>query len=172
MFISYCFFAGGVQWPSLRFWWLQFFVIPGAPGTIALPVIPFVLLIHFPPRSAPWQSRVFQMLLHSWCVYRRSLLIVSFSSFSLGFMESQNECWHCCFLSYIIFNTSFFVTFSILLLQFISNPAKLILQKVQLKQGVDMGLFEDKQKWIYTCASAATFYYHKCTYIFLWSGHV
>lgn len=45
-----------------------------------------------------------------------------------------------------ISNTPFFATFSILLLQFLSNPTKLILQKVQLKQGVDMGLFEEEQK--------------------------
>lgn len=76
------------------------------------------------------------------------------------------------FSQHNISNTPFLVTFSILLLQFISNRTKLILQKVQLKQGFDMGLFEEEQKWIYICASAATFYYHKSTDIFLWSGHV
>ena len=50
------------------------------------------------------------------------------------------------FSQHNISNTPFFVTFSILLLQFISNRTKLILQKVQLKQGFDMGLFEEEQK--------------------------
>lgn len=50
------------------------------------------------------------------------------------------------FSQHNISNTPFLVTFSILLLQFISNRTKLILQKVQLKQGFDMGLFGEEQK--------------------------
>ena len=49
-------------------------------------------------------------------------------------------------LNIIFLTPLFLVTFSILLLQFISNHTKLVLQKVQLKQGFDMGLFEEEQK--------------------------
>lgn len=108
MFISYSFSPGGVQCAiTVVLMALMLCCTRGSWLSLSLRVLPFVLLTPFPPRGRAG----FQMLLHSWCIHRQSLLIASFSRFSLGFMEPQNECWHRCSLSYIIFLTPLFCDF-------------------------------------------------------------